>query len=114
MGYWKRELTERQEAVRLNALAGFGPKKDEDCDECGGLGYTIKTNDEGVEYMDGCMTCWINALDATGDVWEEPEEDVPTCIRCGKALTPERCDDEFLETGICADCWLPEDEYDRP
>ena len=35
-----------------------------DCNECGNMGYTLKTNDEGVEYMDGCNTCLIAALEA--------------------------------------------------
>ena len=35
-------------------------------------------------------------------------EDAGNCLRCGRKLTPRICDEEFLETGICADCWKPE------
>jgi len=39
-------------------------------------------------------------------------ENVPNCMRCGRALTPDICGDEFVETGICADCWTPGDNDD--
>lgn len=38
------------------------------------------------------------------------EENVERCIRCGRELTPEICGEEFLKTGVCSDCWTPEDE----
>lgn len=36
--------------------------KEEECDSCGGLGYTIEENDHG-EYMQGCFDCWVRAID---------------------------------------------------
>lgn len=45
--------------------------------------------------------------------WNDPEP-TPNCIRCGTPLTPATCADEFIETGICSDCWTPEDEEDNP
>lgn len=33
-----------------------------------------------------------------------------TCLRCSRELTPDICSAEFVETGICADCWTTEDE----
>jgi hypothetical protein len=35
-----------------------------DCNECGNMGYTLKTNDEGEEYMDGCHECFVAAHEA--------------------------------------------------
>ena len=35
-----------------------------DCNECGNIGYTLKTNDEGVEYMDSCHECFVAAHEA--------------------------------------------------
>lgn len=40
--------------------------------------------------------------------------DLSLCIRCGTELTPDICADEFLHTGVCVDCWTPDDEYDFP
>lgn len=32
-----------------------------------------------------------------------------TCMRCSRVLTPDICAEEFLSTGICADCWTEDD-----
>jgi hypothetical protein len=34
------------------------------------------------------------------------------CLRCGTILTPDKCADEYLRTGICTDCWTPADNDD--
>lgn len=41
--------------------------------------------------------------------WNDKPE-VPNCLRCGEPLTLERCGEEFVETGICSECWTPEDD----
>lgn len=35
-----------------------------DCNECGTLGYTLKTNADGEEYMDSCFECFVEAQEA--------------------------------------------------
>ena len=35
----------------------------DECSNCGGVGYTIEINDEGVEFMTGCFDCYVEALD---------------------------------------------------
>lgn len=40
-------------------------------------------------------------------------ESTENCIRCGCELTLDVCGEEFLETGVCVDCWIPEDEEDE-
>jgi hypothetical protein len=37
-------------------------------------------------------------------------EDAPECMRCSSALTPAICAEEFVDTGICSDCWTSDDE----
>jgi hypothetical protein len=34
------------------------------CNNCGDVGYTIEINDEGVEYMDSCFECFVEAHEA--------------------------------------------------
>jgi hypothetical protein len=41
-------------------------------------------------------------------------EPLPNCIRCGEELTSEICGSEYIDTGICTNCWAPEDEEDSP
>ncbi len=49
--------------------------------------------------------------DGNGDVdLNEVCASEPDCIRCGRELTPEICGEEFVETGVCVDCWTPDDE----
>ena len=50
-------------AARLhNEQEGYWASlEDEECSHCGGLGYTIEINDEGVEYMDACFDCFVAA-----------------------------------------------------
>ena len=40
------------------------------CNNCGDLGYTIESNDEGVEYSTGCDECRVAALEADTDYAE--------------------------------------------
>lgn len=35
------------------------------------------------------------------------------CIRCGEELTPNNCGEEYIETGICENCWTEEDWEDE-
>ena len=39
------------------------------CNNCGELGYTIEINDEGVEYIESCFECFVEAHEA--DALEE-------------------------------------------
>lgn len=38
--------------------------RNDNCETCGGFGYTIEVNDEGVEFMTGCRECAIAAMEA--------------------------------------------------
>lgn len=38
--------------------------RNDSCKTCGGFGYTIDINDEGVEYMTGCFDCFVEAREA--------------------------------------------------
>jgi len=31
------------------------------CNNCGEVGYTIEINDEGVEYIESCFECFVEA-----------------------------------------------------
>ena len=46
------------------------------------------------------------------NVFGEPAPTIPNCIRCGEELTAEICGSEYIDTGICANCWTPEDKED--
>lgn len=35
-----------------------------ECGTCGGAGYTIEINDEGVEYIENCFECFVAAHEA--------------------------------------------------
>lgn len=37
--------------------------RNENCETCGGFGYTIEVNDEGVEFMTGCFDCSVAAME---------------------------------------------------
>lgn len=39
-------------------------------------------------------------------------EPIEKCMRCGCELTLDVCGEEFVKTGICTNCWTPEDEED--
>ena len=32
-----------------------------ECNTCGNMGYTIEINDEGVEYIESCFKCFVEA-----------------------------------------------------
>lgn len=34
------------------------------CNTCGNVGYTIEVNDEGVEYIENCFECFVEAHEA--------------------------------------------------
>ena len=38
--------------------------RNDKCETCGGFGYTIEVNDEGVEFMTGCFDCAVAAMEA--------------------------------------------------
>jgi DNA-directed RNA polymerase subunit RPC12/RpoP len=55
-------------------------------------------------------TAWLLMSEEEYGAYIEEKMTTERCIRCGRELTSDICGHEFIETGVCADCWTPEDE----